>query len=116
MRKLLVLVVACLSLATCGGGSSGPCQEIGNMVCDKACACRDGAACAVTQDGLTLSFDNESDCKALFVSFGCMMGAAAAYNDANACLPLIEAATCASTGTDGALAFPTDNACQTPQN
>jgi hypothetical protein len=37
-----------------------------------------------------------------------------AYNDAEACLPLIEAATCTGTGTDAALAYPADNACQSP--
>jgi hypothetical protein len=117
MRKLLLLVVASLSLVTCGGGgSSGPCQEIGNTVCQKACACRDGSMCAVSQGGVSIEFPSESDCKGWFVTLGCSQGAAAAYNDADACLPLVQAATCTGSGTDGALEYPSDTACQTPQN
>jgi hypothetical protein len=38
----------------------------------------------------------------------------AAYNDAAACLPLVQAATCTGTGADGAMSFPMDMACQSP--
>jgi hypothetical protein len=123
MRKILLLVVAAFSLATCGssddgGGGGSLCQQIGNMACAKACSCRDGAACAMMQgdatSSVTITFDSEADCQALFVTLGCSMGDAAAYNDAAACLPLITAATCSSTGAEGALGFPTDNACQSP--
>jgi len=118
MRKILVLVVASLSLATCGdsgGGSSGGlCQQIGAAICAKACSCRDGATCAMSQDGLVLTFDTETDCTGLFVTFGCSMGDMAAYNDAAACLPLVQAAACTGTGTEGAVMFPADMACQSP--
>jgi hypothetical protein len=114
MRKLLVVLVAALSLVSCGGGGSGLCQEIGGLLCDKACACREGSACAMEQNGLTISFDSESDCRALFVAFGCSRGDAAAYNDAAACLPLVEAATCTGTGTEGAVSLPADPVCESP--
>jgi hypothetical protein len=116
MRKILFVVLAGLSLATCGGdGDSGLCQQIGNALCAKACSCTEGPACAMSQGGLTLTFDSEADCRGLFVNLGCSMGDAAAYNDAAACLPLVQAATCTGTGTEAAVAVPADMACQAPQ-
>jgi hypothetical protein len=114
MRKILGLVLAGLFLATCGGGSPSVCQQIGSATCQKACACREGPTCALAQGGVTLTFDTESDCSGFLVTLGCSQGDMAAYNDAAACLPLIQAATCTGTGTDGALSFPPDMACQSP--
>ena len=118
MRKILVLVVASLSLAACGdsggGGPTGLCAQIGTAICAKACECREGATCAMSQGGLELTFDSEADCTGLFVTFGCSMGDMAAYNDAAACLPLVQAATCTGTGTTGAVSFPADPACESP--
>ena len=68
----------------------------------------------MSQGGLTLTFDSEADCTGIFVTFGCSMGDMAAYNDAAACLPLVQAATCTGTGTDAAVAFPADMACESP--
>ena len=68
----------------------------------------------MSQDGLVLTFDTETDCTGLFVTFGCSMGDMAAYNDAAACLPLVQAAACTGTGTEGAVMFPADMACQSP--
>jgi hypothetical protein len=115
MRKILCLVVVSVSL-TCGSssGTQSLCQQIGTEICTKACTCRDGAECAMTQGGLTLTFDDESDCRGFFVTLGCSMGDAAAYNDAAACLPLVKAATCTGTGADGAVTVPADPACETP--
>ena len=60
MHKILVLMVAGLSLVTCGGdggGASGTCQQIGTTICQKACSCREGPTCAMSQGGgLTLDF------------------------------------------------------------
>ena len=117
MRKILVLVVASLSLAACGdsgSSSGGPCQQIGTMICAKACSCREGPTCAMSQGGLELTFDTEADCTGFFVTVGCSMGDAAAYNDAAACLPLVQAAACTGTGVDGAVVFPADPACESP--
>lgn len=117
MRRIVGLVLVGLSFVACGGGgegSSGACQQIGGLVCQKACSCREGPTCALSQGGLTVTFDSESDCRGFFVTLGCSMGDMAAYNDAGACLPLVQAATCTGTGTDGALAFPSDMACQAP--
>ena len=66
------------------------------------------------QGGLTVDFPSDSDCRGFLVTLLCSMGDAAAYNDAAACLPLIQAATCSSTGAEGALGYPADNACQSP--
>jgi hypothetical protein len=90
------------------------CAQIGNAICAKACSCRDGAACAVSQGGLTVDFPSEADCRGLFVTVGCSDGDAKAYNDAAACLPLAQAATCASTGAEGAVMYPDAMACETP--
>jgi hypothetical protein len=118
MRRLLGLVLPGLLLFSCGGGSGSSaqstCQQIGTITCQKACDCQDGAGCAVTQDGFTETFNSQSDCLGILVTFSCSQGDTAAYNDAAACLPLIQAATCTGSGTDGALAYPGDNACQTP--
>jgi hypothetical protein len=116
MRKILGLVLATLSLATCdsGDGGSGLCQQIGIAICEKACACREGPTCATSSGALTLDFDSDADCRGFFLTLACSMGDQAAYNDAAACLPLVQAATCTGTGTDGAVSFPMDMACQSP--
>jgi hypothetical protein len=117
MRKILVLLVASLSLATCGDGGGGPsglCPQIGAAICAKACSCREGATCAMSQGGLELTFDSEADCTGFFVTVGCSMGDMAAYNDAAACLPLVQAAACTGTGMDGAVVYPADMACDSP--
>jgi len=118
MRKLLGLVFASLALMTCGGGgsSSGLCPQIGAAICAKACSCREGPTCAMTQGGLTIDFDSEADCKGFLVTLGCSMGDKAAYNDAAACQSLVQAATCTGTGTEGALSYPADNACASPED
>jgi len=115
MRNVLGLVTACVLLVGCGGGSggSGLCQQIGNTACAKACACRTGGTCAVSQGGFAVDFNSESDCRGFFVTLGCAMGDKS-YQDAVACLPLVQAATCTGTGADGALSFPPDTVCQAP--
>jgi len=113
MRKNIGLVLVTVLWLSCGGSST--CEQIGSLTCQKACACLDGPRCQLSQDGATFSFDSESDCRVFFVSLACSQnGGAMAYNDANACLPLIQAAMCTGTGTDAALAYPADNACQSP--
>ena len=117
MRKILVLVVASLALATCGDSGGGPtstCAQIGAMLCAKACSCREGPTCAMSQAGAESTFPNEADCTGLYVTFACSMGDMAAYNDAAACLPLVQAAACIGTGTEGAVEYPMDIACQSP--
>ena len=57
--------------------------------------------------------NSESDCRGFFVTLGCAMGDKS-YQDAVACLPLVQAATCTGTGADGALSFPPDTVCQAP--
>lgn len=116
MLKFLCLVFGGVALVSCGGGggSASTCQQVGEAICSKACSCRDGAACAISQGGFSTEFKDESDCRALYVTFGCSTGDKAAYNDAVACLPMIQAATCAGTGADGALSYPTDPACDSP--
>jgi len=115
MRLVLGLVAGGVMLMSCGGdGSQGLCQQIGSAVCSKACSCRTGGTCAVSQGGLTVDFNSESDCRGFFVTLGCSMGDKAAYKDAATCLPLMQAATCTGTGADGALSYPPDTACESP--
>ena len=106
----MLMVVAGLSLVSCGGDST--CQKIGGTICEKTCSCREKPTCAI-QGGF--SFDSESDCRGFFVVLACSGGDMAAYNDAEACLPLAQAATCTGTGTEGAVSIPTEMACQTPE-
>ena len=117
MHKILVMLAAGLFVVTCGGdggGSSGTCQQIGSTICEKACSCREGPTCAMSQGGFELTFDTMADCTGFFVTLGCSMGDMAAYNDAAACLPLVQAATCTGTGVEGAVTFPPEAACETP--
>jgi len=108
-------VLAAVLTLTCGGSDSGgsPCQTLGNAICAKACACTDGAGCALTDGtGGTLTYDTEADCRGFQVTLACSGGSG--YNDAAACLPLVQAATCTGTGTEASLVYPTDNACGSP--
>jgi hypothetical protein len=115
MRKNIGLVLVTVLWLSCGSGSQSTCEMIGTLTCQKACACLDGPACQISQGGASFSFETESDCRVLLVSLTCSQnGGAMAYNDANACLPLIQAATCTGTGADAALAYPGDNACDSP--
>jgi hypothetical protein len=118
MRKilLLVVVVAGLSLVSCGSGSSGLCAQIGKTVCQKACACKEGPGCAISLgEGFSETFDSESDCRFFLVTLSCSDGDMAAYNDAAACLPLVQAAGCTGTGEEGAFMSPPDtDVCDTP--
>ncbi len=120
MRRIVgpvLLVLSGLAFVSCGGGGSSAqstCAQIGAVTCQKACACLDGPMCALSQGGFTLSFNTEADCNAALVTFSCSQGDKAAYNDAAACLPLVQAATCTGTGADAALAYPADNACESP--
>jgi hypothetical protein len=116
MRKLVGLVFVSLALSTCGGGSSSQsaCQQLGTELCTKACSCRDGAGCAMSQGGATLEFSSEADCRGFYVTLACSGGDKAAYNDTAACLTLVQAATCSSTGAEGAVEYPASTACETP--
>lgn len=120
MRKVLgVLVVVVLGLVSglgCGGSGGGLCEQVGHAVCAKACSCREGPTCAVSQDGFTIDFDSEADCNLFFVTVGCSKGDNAAYNDAAACLPRVQAATCTGTGTEAALSYPADDVCMSPSS
>ena len=68
----------------------------------------------MSQGGFAITFDSEADCRGLFVTLGCSMGEAAAYNDGAACLPLVQAAAWTGTGTEGAVEYPADVACESP--
>lgn len=114
MRKILGFVMAGLLFGTCGSGSQSVCEQIGLATCQKACSCREGPTCALAQGGLTVTFDTEGDCRGFFVTLACSKGDMAAYTNAAACLPLVQAATCTGTGVDGALSFPIEMACQSP--
>jgi len=105
-------LLALLSLG-CGSDSLSACQQVGAATCTKACACTDGPGCNITGGALTISFPTEMDCRTLLVTFGCS-DSMPSYNDPVACLPLVEAASCTGTGTDAALAFPTDTVCESP--
>ena len=100
----------------CGGGDSAanPCQQVGAALCAKACACTDGPGCNISQDGVSLTFNTESDCRVFLVTLSCSDQSMPAYNDAAACLPLVQAAACTGTGTDASVVYPSDQACATP--
>jgi len=118
MRKVLGFVAVTLLLlgtASCGSEES-PCEKVGKAVCAKACSCREGPSCAMSEGGLTIDFDSESDCNTFLVTLACSSSQKAGYKDAAACLPLVEAGTCTGTGTDAAFLYPTDMACGSTQS
>ena len=100
----------------CGGGDGGgtSCQQVGEATCARACACTEGPGCALSDNGFALTFDDEADCRGWLVTLACS-GGNKAYNDAAACLPLVEAAMCTGTGTEAAVSWPTEQACVTPE-
>jgi hypothetical protein len=114
-RGMGLLVLATLMMTCGGGGGGGTCSAVGEAACDRACACTDGPGCAIFEGGITASFDSADQCRAFFITLGCAQGDAMAYNDGAACLPLVKAASCTGTGTDAALAWPSESACVTPQ-
>ena len=68
MRKYLGLgiVVVGLAFVSCGGGGGsggGACAQVGNAICAKACSCRDGAECAIGENGSYETFPSENDCR-----------------------------------------------------
>src|SRR6185295_3059889 len=71
MTRLIPLILVGALLSACGGESA--CEKAGNKLCAKACACTstDGM-CRIGDTMGYLSVENESDCKGLFVTFGCM--------------------------------------------
>ena len=110
---VMLLTLSCGSSSSNNNGGT-PCQMVGGAICTKACACTDGPGCNLVQDGLTVTFDTEADCRGFMVTLACSDSTMPGYNDAAACLPLVNAAMCTGTGTDGALMFPADAACQSP--
>ena len=117
MKTMTIWTISCAVLCTvalvsaCGGddddsgGSS--CEQAGHAICTAACACRDGASCAVTDEtgAGTISFDSESDCVGLYVTLGCSGGGDGSI-DFDACVADVEAAECSGTGADGAVISP----------
>jgi hypothetical protein len=115
-RRGMGMLVLATMMMTCGGsGGAGTCRAVGEAACERACACTDGPGCGIFEGGLTLTFDSTDQCRVFFVTLGCSEGDAMAYNDGAACLPLVKAASCTGTGTDAALAWPTESACVTPR-
>jgi len=99
-----------------GGGDGGgtACQQVGEATCMRACACTEGPGCALNDNGLSLTFEDEADCRGFLVTFACS-GGNQAYADAAACLPLVQAAMCTGTGTEAAVSWPMAPACVTPE-
>lgn len=118
MRKVLGFVTLTLLLAgttNCGSDES-LCEKVGKAVCAKACSCREGPTCGLSEGAATFDFESESDCKILLVTLGCSNSENSGYKDAAACLPLVEAGTCTGTGTEAAFSYPTEMACSSTQS
>lgn len=111
-----VLVCWLLSLASLGGcgndrgdddDGDSACEAAGHAICDRACDCRDGDGCGVTDStgGVTLGFDSLSDCEGLYITLGCSGGGDETI-DLEACASDMPDAECSGTGEDAAVAVP----------
>ena len=100
-----------LALLGCGGDDDddddggGSCASAGEAICDAACDCRDGDACAIGEGGATISFDSPEDCRGLYVTLGCTGGGDATIDYA-ACTQAMAAAECNGDPPDQAVALP----------
>lgn len=119
--KLRILAVATLALGAFGcssSGGSGGCQSAGRALCQAACDCTDGPACALaTADadggsGGTITFDSQADCNALIATLGCSGGDDPGIDYA-ACDTAIAAGMCVMDGA-GDSAFVSPPACSDP--
>jgi hypothetical protein len=88
------LFVLCAALAA--SGCSDPCEDAAQEICAKACECG-GSSCPTSFTGdsggkITLGFESEEDCAALFER-GCAEDTEDAF-DAEACLEAAPGASC----------------------
>lgn len=97
-----ILGVVMVLIAGCGDDDGdGACRAAGEALCDRACECRAGEACAFTDEtgSATISFDSRSDCVGLFVTLGCGGGGDPTI-DYGACEAATSAGMCVQAGTD----------------
>lgn len=112
------VVIALGMVVGCGDDDQSACRTAGQAICERACACREGAECALTDamGNATISFDSESDCVGLFVNLGCSGGGDSTI-DYDACESAVSGGMCIQAGTDDmgnpAQAFVSPDACNT---
>ena len=108
-----VLVALAFLAAACG---SDPCEDFGNLVCERACDCADGDECRFATGGgtATVTFDSESDCKGFYRLLVCGDDQDPVV-DVEACSAAVEVASCIATAEGMALSFPEDPACEDTQ-
>lgn len=106
---LSMLVFASLG-AACGGDDKSLCEQNGEALCAEACACGGAAGCVVGDATATLTFDNEADCNAFLVGFGCQGDDGSMDAMFQACLDVLDTGMCVDTG-DGTQAFTPPDAC-----
>lgn len=103
MRWMGFALAGVVAAAACGDDDGGDaCAAAGRALCDRACACTEGDACAITDEtgGVTLSFDTPDECVGLFVGLGCS-GGGDATTDFEACEAAVGASSmCIEAGTD----------------
>lgn len=101
MRKLLVVLgVAFLmvGMVGCDSGDDGAtCSSVGKALCAKACECG-GDKCVFEGEGMSMSFDTQADCEALYVGLGCSAAAGNSGFDWDACDLALESAQCGESG------------------
>lgn len=114
MQYRILLGIALLGLWGCGDGDSpaDACRSAAEALCGAACACTQGAECALvdsTGGGVTtITFDSQTDCELLF-SLGCGTPEAATFDFA-ACEAAVGQASCVDDG-DGGQGLPNLQAC-----
>lgn len=109
-RGLLLLAAGAalvMLAAGCGDDDGDACHAAFQKLCDRACECTDGPACALTDatGSGTLTFDSPSDCEGLYLGLGCG-GSGSTTIDFAACSAALDSAMCIDTSSGRGLVNP----------
>jgi hypothetical protein len=117
-RYALPAWVVVLAFSACGAGcgedkndNERSCEERGNLLCERACACAEADLCLISHDGNTIGFDSVADCRSLYMGVGCGPDGPPVADDAG-CRAAIEGAACVMTVDGVAVEYPLVDACE----
>lgn len=102
------LLVTTALFAACGS-DGGDCESAGKALCQAACDCTAGDACAIgagtSSSGFSLTFDSQADCEALYLA-ACAVDDGTSPVDFAQCESDLSSAMCVDAGGTMALASP----------
>jgi hypothetical protein len=115
------LVCLCLLLVAAGLGGCGSddgksvkdiCTSAMTKLCDKACACTQGATCDLTAGlGSLFEFEDMDDCTCFYAVLGCDQAELPPVNFFEGCSTALDSASCDPTAGDGIGALQVPDLC-----